>query len=169
MGKVEDAHIINAIGSTVGIGAETYDGSTVTFADGILASILKIKGDSSYDANVVILNPSDVYTLLTDKDSNKQYYGGGYFVGAYGNGSVGIPSSIWGVPMYASSQVTEGAALICAKESVKVWNKGGIDVKLYEQNEDDALYNRVTLLGECRKACAVVDLAGVVLLAQSNS
>ena len=167
IGKAADDFVVNAIGSTVGIGAQTYDGTTVTFADGILASILDVK--KKYDASVVYLNPADIYKLLSAKDSNKQYYGGGYFSGAYGNGALGIPSSIWGVPMYASSQVSEGSALICAKEAVKVWNKGGIDVKLYEQNEDDALYNRVTLLGECRKACAVVDLAGVVLLASGNS
>ena len=167
IGKASDNFIINAIGSTVGIGAETYDGTNKTFADGILASILKIK--EKYDASVVYLNPADIYALLSAKDSNKQYYGGGYFSGAYGNGALGIPASIWGVPMFASSQVSEGAALVVAKEAVKVWKKGGIDVKLFEQNEDDALHNRVTLLGEVREACAVVDLAGVVLLDQSNS
>ena len=169
IGKAEDSYIVGAIGSTVGIGAETYDGTTVTFADGILASILKVKGESAYDANVVILNPADVYTLLTSKDDNKQYYGGGYFVGAYGNGAYGVPSSIWGVQIFASSDVPQGSAIVAAREAVKVWKKGGIDVKLYEQNEDDALYNRVTLLGEERLACAVVDLKGVVLLAQSGS
>ena len=169
IGKAEDNFVVNAIGNTAGIGAETYDGTTVTFADGILASILKVKDEAAYDASVVILNPSDVYTLLTAKDDNKQYYGGGYFVGAYGNGAYGVPSSIWGVQIFASSAVTQGSALIAAKEAVKVWKKGGIDVKLYEQNEDDALYNRVTLLGEERLACAVVDLKGVVLLASSAS
>ena len=169
LGKAEDAYIINAIGSTVGIGAETYDGTTVTFADGILASILKVKGDSAYDANVVFVNPADLYTLLTAKDSNKQYYGGGYFAGAYGNGAYGVPASIWGVTIVASSDVSQGTALVCAKEAVKVWKKGGVDVRLYEQNEDDALYNKVTLLGEERLAAAVVDLKGVVLLASSAS
>ena len=169
IGKAEDSYVIGAIGATVGIGAETYDGTTVTFADGILASILKVKGDSAYDASVVILNPADMLTLLTAKDDNKQYYGGGYFVGAYGNGAYGVPSSIWGVQIFASSDVPQGSALVAAREAVKVWKKGGIDVKLYEQNEDDALYNRVTLLGEERLACAVVDLKGVVLLAQSGS
>ena len=167
IGKASDDYIINTIGSTAGIGAEEYDGTTVTFADGILASILKVK--EKYDASVVYLNPADIYTLLSAKDSNKQYYGGGYFSGAYGNGALGIPSSIWGVPMFASSQVTQGTALVCAKEAVKVYKKGGIDVKLYEQNEDDALYNRVTLLGEVRELAAVVDLAGVVLLATEDS
>ena len=169
IGCAEDAHIVNAIGSTVGIGAATYDGTTVTFADGILSAILKVKADSAYDASVVILNPADLLTLLTAKDQNKQYYGGGYFAGAYGNGAYGVPASIWGVQIFTSSAVTQGSALVAAKPAVKIWKKGGLDVKLYEQNEDDALYNKVTLLAEERLACAVVDLKGVVLLAQSAS
>ena len=169
VGKVEDAYVINAIGSTVGIGAETYDGTTVTFADGILAAILKVKNDSAYDASVVVVNPADLKTLLTAKDQNGQYYGGGYFVGAYGNGSVSIPAAIWGVQIFTSSAVTQGSALICAREAVKIWRKSGIDVRLFEQNEDDAIYNRVTLVGETRLAAAVVDLKGVVLLANSGS
>lgn len=169
LGKVEDNYVINAIGSTVGIGAATYDGTTKTFADGILDAILKVKNDSAYDASVVVLNPADVYTLLTSKDSNKQYYGGGYFVGAYGNGAVGIPSSIWGVPIFASSAVSQGSALVAAREAVKTWRKGGMDVSIAEENEDDFLYNRVTLRAEVRLATAVVDLKGVVLLASSAS
>ena len=169
LGVVEDAHIINAIGSTVGIGAETYDGTNVKFADGILSAILKVKADSAYDASVVVVNPADLKTLLTAKDQNGQYYGGGYFVGAYGNGGVGIPASIWGVQIFTSSAVSQGSALIAAKQAVKIYKKGGLDVKVYEQNEDDALYNKVTLLAEERLACAVVDLKGVVLLASSAS
>lgn len=169
VGVVEDATIVSAIGGTVGIGAETYDGTNVTFADGVLASILKVKSDSAYDASVVIVNPADLFTLLTAKDQNGQYYGGGYFTGAYGTGSQGVPSSIWGVPVVSNSNVPQGSALVAAREAVKIWRKSGIDVRIYEQNEDDALYNRVTLLGEERLACAVVDLKGVVLLASENS
>lgn len=169
LGKVEDNYVINAIGSTVGIGAATYDGTTKTFADGILDAILKVKNDSAYDASVVVLNPADVYTLLSSKDENGQYYGGGYFVGAYGNGAVGIPSSIWGVPIFASSAVSQGSALVAAREAVKTWRKGGMDVSIAEENEDDFLYNRVTLRAEVRLATAVVDLKGVVLLANSAS
>lgn len=164
IGKAENSHIIGAVAGTAGISGATYDGTTVTFADGILASILQIKADTAADANVVIVNPADLYTLLTSKDQNGQYYGGGYFIGAYGNGAYGVPASIWGVSMFASSDVTQGDAIIASREAVKVWKKGGLDVRLYEQNEDDALYNRVTLLAEERLAAAVVDLKGVVLL-----
>ena len=60
--------------------------------------------------------------------------------------------------------VNDMSATKYAKQAVKVWAKGGVDVKLYEQNEDDAIYNRVTLLAEERVACAVVDLKGAYLL-----
>lgn len=169
IGKAEDAFIVNTIGNTQGIGAATYDGTTKKFADGILDGILTVKKDSAYDASVVILNPADLLTLLTAKDQNGQYYGGGYFSGAYGNGAYGVPAGIWGVQIFASSTVAQGSALVCAREAVKIWRKGGFDVKLYDQNEDDALYNKVTLLGEVRLACAVVDLKGVVLVATEGS
>ena len=169
VGKAEDAYVVNAIGSTAGIGAETYDGTNVTFADGILNAIMKVKNDSAYEAGVVILNPVDIAALMTAKDGNNQYYGGGYFVGAYGNGAYGAPISIWGVQIFASSKVTQGSALVAAREAVKTWRKGGMDVAVAAENEDDFLYNRVTLRAEVRLATAVVDLKGVVLLASSAS
>ena len=169
LGKVEDNYVINSIGNTEGIGAATYDGTTKTFADGILDAIMKVKAESAYDASVVVLNPADVVTLMTAKDSNKQYYGGGYFVGAYGNGAYGVPAAIWGVQIFASSAVPVGSALVIAREAVKTWRKGGMDVSIAEENEDDFLYNRVTLRAEVRLATAVIDLKGVVLLATEGS
>lgn len=169
IGKVEDSTVVGAIAGTSGIGAAEYDTTAdETLADGILSAILGIKADSAYDAAVVIVNPADLYALMSAKDGNGQYIGGGYFTGAYGNGAYAMPSSIWGVPVIASSEITSGEALVAAKEAVKIWKKGGIDVKLYEQNEDDAIYNRVTLVGEERLACAVVDLKGVFAVAEKS-
>ncbi len=164
LGVVEDSTIISAIEGTTGILSQTYDGTTITFADAILAAIMDIKNKSAYDASVIILNPADFVGFLTAKDGNDQYIGGGYFTGAYGNGNFGIATTMWGVPVFTSSDITSGQALIAARQAVKIWKKGGVDVKLYEQNEDDAIYNRVTLLAEERLACAVVDLNGVSLV-----
>lgn len=168
LGLVEDSTLIGAVAGTSGIQAGTYgSGSTSIasdFADGLLYAIKAIKGASAYDASAVIINPADMFALQTAKDSNLQYIGGGYFTGAYGNGQYTPVSAIWGVPIFESTAVAAGSALVVAKQAVKVWVKGGVDVKLYEQNEDDALYNRVTLLAEERIACAVKDLNGVYLL-----
>lgn len=162
IGKVEDSTVIGAVSGTTGIGVAEYDtANNETLADGILNAILQIKGGSAYDASVVFVNPADLFALMSAKDQNGQYIGGGYFTGAYGNGSYNMPTSIWGVPVFASSAISSGEALVAAREAVKVWRKSGIDVRLFEQNEDDAIYNRVTLVGEERLACAVVDLKGV--------
>ena len=168
LGVVEDATLIGAVAGTTGILAGTYgSGSTsiaTDFADGILYAIKAVKSNSAYDASAVIINPADMFALMTAKDSNLQYIGGGYFTGAYGNGQYQPVNAIWGVPIFESTAVSAGQALVVAKQAVKVWVKGGVDVKLYEQNEDDALYNRVTLLAEERIACAVKDLNGVFAL-----
>lgn len=169
IGKIEDGAIVGAIAGTSGIGVAEYDTSAKeTLADGILAAILGIKADSAYDASVVLVNPADLLALLSAKDLNGQYIGGGYFTGAYGNGAYTMPTSIWGVPVFASSNITSGEAIVAAREAVKVWKKGGVDVRLFEQNEDDAIYNRVTLVGEERMACAVVDLKGVYSVAAKS-
>ena len=168
LGVVEDATLISAVAGTTGILAGTYGSGSSSiagdFADGLLYAIKAIKSSSAYDASAVILNPADIFALQTAKDSNLQYIGGGYFTGAYGNGQYQPVSAIWGVPVFESNAVNAGEALVVAKQAVKVWVKGGVDVKLYEQNEDDALYNRVTLLAEERIACAVKDLNGVFAL-----
>ena len=168
LGIVEDATLIGAVAGTTGILAGTYGSGSSSiaadFADGLLYAIKAIKSSSAYDASAVILNPADMFALQIAKDSNLQYIGGGYFTGAYGNGQYQPVNAIWGVPVFESTAVTAGSALVVAKQAVKVWAKGGVDVKLYEQNEDDALYNRVTLLAEERIACAVKDLNGVFLL-----
>lgn len=168
VGTVEDAHVIGAIAGTSGILAGTYGTGSSSVAadmvDGILYGIRAVKQQSAYDASAIIMNPADFFTLLTAKDQNKQYYGGGYFQNTYGNGSYQSPYILWGVEVFESAAVTAGTALIAARQAVKVWRKGGLNVMLYEQNEDDALYNRVTLLGEERLAAAVTDLKGVFKL-----
>ena len=168
LGTVEDSTIVSAVAGTSGIGAVTYASATEALADGIIAGIMNVKQNSAYDASVVIMNPADYLAALKAKDSNKQYYGGGYFQGAYGTGAYGMPTAIWGVPVFTNSAITAGTAIVAARQAVKIWRKGGLDVKLYEQNEDDALYNRVTLLAEERLACAVVDLKGVCKVAAAT-
>lgn len=167
LGLIEDKLVIDSISGTSGILSGTYGENGM--ADGILGAIKAIKGASAYDASAVIINPADMLALMTTKDQNGQYIGGGYFAGAYGNGNYSMPTNVWGIPVFESAKISQGTVIVAAKQAVKVWRKGGLDVKLYEQNEDDALYNRVTLLAEERAACAVVDVNGVYKLTSSAS
>lgn len=160
LGVVEDGTVVSTINGTSGILTYTLE-TNESLADGIISGIMAVKNASAYDAGVVLMNPADFLAAIKAKDGNDQYYGGGYFSGAYGNGALGVPTAIWGVPVFTSSSITVGTAIVAAREAVKIWRKGGLDVKVYEQNEDDAVFNRVTLLAEERLAVAVVDLNGV--------
>ena len=167
--NVEDSHIISTVAGTTGILAGTYGSGSGSIAgsleDGVLYAIKQIKDQAGLDADSITINPLDMFALQTAKDLNGQYVGGGFFYGAYGNGGYKMPVYLWGVPVFESSEITQGDVLVTAKPAVKVWTKGDeVSVKLYEQNEDDAIYNRVTLVGEERLAVAVKNLNGVYLL-----
>lgn len=171
----ENAQVVGAIAGTSGIQSVTYTsgqntGDAANLVEAILLAKSKIAQATDYEADCVLINPADMFTLMTAKDQNNQYLGGGYFTGAYGNGDYESPARIWGLPVYESSAVTAGEPLVAAgKQAVKVYRKGDINVKVFDQNEDDAIYNLVTVLGEERAKTAVLDVNGVVKISAATA
>lgn len=171
----ENAQVVTAIAGTSGIQSVTYTsggntGDAANLVEAILLAKTKIAQATDYEADAVIINPADMFALMTAKDQNNQYIGGGYFTGAYGNGEYAAPARIWGLPVFESSAATSGAPLVVAgKQAVKVYRKGDINVKVFDQNEDDALYNLVTVLGEERAKTAVLDVNGVVKISAATA
>lgn len=171
----ENAEVVAAVAGTSGIQSVTYTsgqhtGMTANLVEAILKAKSLIAQATDYEADAVIINPADMFDLMTAKDSNLQYLGGGYFTGAYGNGDYSAPVYVWGLPVFESSAVTAGEPLVVAgKQAVKVYRKGDINVKVFDQNEDDALYNLVTVLGEERIKAAVLDVNGVVKISAATA
>ena len=171
----ENAEVVTDIAGTSGIQSVTYTdggnkGDAATLADAILLAKSKIADATDYEADCVIINPQDMYTLRTAKDSNLQYIGGGYFTGAYGNGEYVAPATIWGLPVFESSAVTAGEPIVAAgKLAIKVYRKGDTTIKIFDQNEDDALYNIVTVLGEERLLVAVKEPKGVAKISKATA
>lgn len=171
----ENAQVVSAVAGTSGIQSVTYtDGShkgdAANLVEAILLAKSKIAGATDYEADCVLINPADMFALMTAKDGNNQYMGGGYFTAAYGSGDYTNPARIWGLPVYESSAVTAGEPIVAAgKQAVKVYRKGDINVKVFDQNEDDALYNLVTVLGEERVKTAVIDANGVVKISKATA
>lgn len=175
LAKAEDKEIVTTILAASGTQTATYTsggntGDAANLVEGILYSKALIDGNTPYTADCVLMNPADLYALQVAKDSNNQYYGGGYFTGAYNNSDYEGYVNIWGLKVKADSNVTSGTVIIAAgKEAIKVYRKGTASVKVYEQNEDDALYNRVTVLAEERIAPVVKVPAGVVILTAATA
>lgn len=166
LAKVEDGTIVSTIIAASGTQAATYGtgADAEALVDGILLAKSMIDSATPYEASCVIMNPADFFALQTAKDGNGQYLGGGYFLNAYGNGDYKGAYNPWGLKVATDANVTAGTVIIASEEAVKIYRKNGATVKVYEQNEDDALYNRVTVLAEERMLPVVKVPAGVVIL-----
>lgn len=164
--KRENAYVVNEIQSVTGAQSITYDEDTnETMADGILKAKTEIDANTAYTANVVFMHPTDYYNLVIAKDQNGQYYGGGYFTGAYGNGAYGASYTPWGLVAFVDSTVTQGSPVVAATQgAMKFYRKNDVAVRVYDQNEDDAIYNRVTIVAEERVLAAIKAPAAVAIV-----
>lgn len=172
----EEAQLLNGNGSapnmtgllnTSGIGEVEYE-STLS-ADDIFKAMMKVKADSNLDADAIVINPTDYQALRLAKDSNNQYYGGGYFYGEYGNGSMGSIPALWGLKTVISTAVTAGTVIVGAfKQGASIISKRGISIDATNTNEDDFIYNRVTIRAEKREALAVRIPQAFVVVAKNS-
>lgn len=167
----ENKKVVTDIAATSGIGALTYaNGSgALGMLEAILAAQAQIADGDTYVADAVIMNPSDIQKLKLVKDSNGQYLLGGPSFGPYGNGNYKADLVAWGLPVQASSALTAGTFLVTAKPAVEIYRKNGMDVKIYDQNEDDPVYNRITIVAEERLVVAVVDPSAVIKVTEAAS
>ena len=173
--KKKESVMLTACAGATGIQTCTYDSGSYTGDNkNIAEAILHAKGliaqNTPFEADAVVINPADWEALVLSKDSIGQYMGGGYFTAAYANGDYSAPARIWGIPVYESASVTSGTVLVmAARESVKRVHKGETEVRVYEQNEDDALYNRVTILAEERMVPVVKYPLGIVKVSAATA
>lgn len=153
--SAENTEVITDIVGTSGIGADTHDGTALGMVEKVLSAKTTIAKNTAYKADVVFMNPADIEKIKLVKDANGNYI--------FGGPAADSDLTIWGLPVEESSDLTAGTFLVAAgKQAVKIYRKGGADVKVYEQNEDDAIYNRVTIIAEERLATAVVAPAAII-------
>jgi HK97 family phage major capsid protein len=126
-----------------------------TGVDAIYKDITKIRIASFLDPDAIVLHPTDWQNIRLSKDANGQYYGGGPFTGAYGNG--GMPGDmLWGLRVVPTQAMTAGTALVGAfGTAAQVFTNGGLRVEATNSNEDDFLNNLIAIRAEVRLALAV--------------
>ena len=139
-------------------------------ADGIFAAMMDVQSHTGFAADAIVINPADYQTLRLAKDSNNQYYGGGYFYGAYGNTPIAEQPNLWGLRTVITSAVEQGTCYVGAfKLGGSVISKGGMSVDIANTNEDDFIKNMVTIRIEQRLALAVRYPAAFVKITDSGS
>ncbi len=164
---VEDFLISTLIGTSgVQVGQ-----STINF-DNLLKAKQAVRNETGYAADAILINPTDLETLLLIKDSNLQYMLGGPAYGSYGNGAYGANPRIWGLPVVESNAVSAGQAIVGAfKAGSSVITKAGEGqrVEVANTDVDDFEYNRVTVRIEERLALATRVPAAFVLVGTTGS
>lgn len=149
-----DLMTFSQINSASGIGSATWaqGGDAQAVADAILTEAMNIEQTTGHACNGVVMTP-DIYSMLRlGKDADHRYFGGGY----WGDQSV---ATLWGMPVVVASGIPAalGSKVIVGDFSTAsfVSNTSGIQVSMTNSNEDDFIYNRVTVRAERRIAVAV--------------
>lgn len=125
-------------------------------ADAIFRAMTDISTNSPFTADGIVINPADYQTLRLAKDSNNQYYGGGFFQGQYGNGGVMEQPPIWGLRTVVTPAIAAGTVLVGAfRQGGSVIRRNGLSVEIANQNEDDFVNNRIAIRIEERLALAI--------------
>lgn len=139
-------------------------------ADALFRAITKTALNSGYDADGIVINPTDYQVLRLSKDGNGQYFGGGFFAGQYGNGGIQEQPPLWGLRTVVTPAIAAGTALVGAfAQSASVISKGGIGVEATNSHDDDFTNNRITIRGERRLALAARRPAGFVEVTFSDT
>jgi HK97 family phage major capsid protein len=124
--------------------------------DAIFRALTAVQTATGLTAEGIIINPIDYQALRLSKDTNQQYYGGGFFSGEYGNGGVTLQPPLWGVPTVVSSAVPAKTVVVGAfKAATTVYRKGGVRVESTNSDAGKFTKNVITTRIEERLALAV--------------
>lgn len=124
--------------------------------DGIYNAITEIRVVALMEPDGIVVHPNDYQKFRLGRDANDQYFGGGPFMGQYGQGGMVNDAPIWGLRTVVTAAVTEGTAWVGAFEAGgTVWRKGGITVDATNSDGDKFLSNITTIRAEERVGLAV--------------
>lgn len=164
LGLTEQNELVADLVGTSGIQTDTTSWTADTKADAladiIFGALMDVQEQSGFAADAIVMNPATWQILRLGKDSNNQYYGGGYFADGQGK-------QLWGVPVVVTTAVTNSQIIVGAfKTCGSVVQKGGVSVEMTNSNEDDFKKNLMTIRAEERLALAVRRPAGFKLLSK---
>ena len=149
-------YLVTKLAAASGIQSTAY---ATSMQDTLFTAMTSIQTATGYTADAIVINPADYQTLRLSKDSNGQYFGGGFFYGAYASGTgVQQQPGIWGLPTVVTSAVAKGTAYVGAFKaagSVVTKSGSGLRVEVTNANEDDFTHNLVTVRIEERLALAI--------------
>ena len=178
LGIVEEAQLLNGDGTSpnlrgilnrTGVQTESAANNTDNL-DAIFRALTKVQTGSQLSADGVVMHPTDYQAMRLSQDANKQYYGGGPFSGAYGNGGIQMQPGVWGMNTVVTTAITAGTVLVGAFAAAgQVFRKGGVRIESTNSNEADFTKNLIAIRAEERLALAVYIPTAFVKVTLSNT
>jgi HK97 family phage major capsid protein len=149
-----------------------YGGGTAAGnkAEQLFKAMNGMRGSAFLEPDWIIVNPADWQDMRLAKDTAGQFFGGGPFMGQYGNNGMigasgqasGAADSIWNKTTYVTSAVGAGTAVVGSRSAAQVWRRGGLSVEATNSHADYFQRNLVAIRAEERLGLAVYRPAGFV-------
>lgn len=140
--------------ASIGVAGTNTD--PVDVIDSVYNQITALRTESFVEPDAIVVNAGDWQNIRLAKDANKQYYAGGPFTGAYGNGGYSNVDALWGLPVVITSAVAAGSMLIGSfRENGQVFRRQGLTVEMTNSNEADFLNGLIAVRATERLALAV--------------
>lgn len=138
-------------GITTLVNAYTYTGlnnevTSPSTADAIYAALTQVYVNK-YVPNGILMHPTDVAKMNLIKDKNEQYVLPP-FMSAQG-------LQIDGIPIKVNTGMTAGYFLLGDFTKASVWFRKGIDIRIWDQNDTDPIYNYKTITADMAAAFKV--------------
>lgn len=130
---------------------QTLEQGKDTLGDAIFKAITKVQIGSGMNADAIVINPADWQTLRLSKDSNGQYFAGGAFTGAYGNGGFQMQPNPWGIKPVITPRIAKGTALVGNfRMGAQAAFKGGLRIDSTNSHAENFTSNLTTFRLESR-------------------
>lgn len=173
LARMEEQQLLNGSGTGTNVqgillrsGIQTETGATkADNADAVFRSMTKVSTGSGLDADGIVIHPTDYQNFRLKVDANGQYFGGGFFAGEYGQGTLTAQPPLWGLRTVVTPAIAAGTVLVGAfAQAATVYRKGGVRVESTNSHASDFTSNLITTRAEERIALAVRRPAGFVKL-----
>lgn len=122
-------------------------GVTANKYDALKFAITQIK-KANHRPNYIVLNPSDVRDMELDRDGS-----GAYLLPPF----MQMLPGVGGVRVIENNGITAGTYLVGDFTKAKFWMRKGMELKIWEQNEDDAINQLKTVTLYMRGTLVVKD------------
>lgn len=157
---------LTGILSTAGIQTQALGGDVRP--DAVYKAMTKVRwgnlagtAQGGFEPDGIVMHPTDWETIRLLKDTNGQYFGGGPFTGAYGNGSMVQFEMLWGKPVVVTPAIAQGTALVGAfRMCSQYFQRQGLTIATTNTDQDDFIKNLMTIRAETRLALAVYRALG---------